>query len=503
MLYRRLEMKKYVPIIVVLSIIKFTIQWFGNRNYGFHRDELLHLSVSEHLDWGFMEFPPLIAVIGKISYWLFDYSLLGVRLFPTFAGIGILILCCLIAKELGGKSKAVFLSGICILAFLPFYRNHTLFQPVAFDQLFWTLGFYFIIRFINSEHKKYLILLGLTLGLGLMNKYTMLVWAFGVFVGLFFYDKGAIFKNKWLYISAFVSLLIFAPNIIWQIQNDFPLLKHLQALNENQLSEIDPMAFGVEQLQFPFTLSLSLFGLFAFLIDKNLSRYRTVGVSVVVIFCTMWLLHSKAYYVFAIYPVLFASGAVKIESMFIKKPGWVYAIAMIILLPSLYFIPELTPIMPVEKYVEYAKLEEKENGRVELTGDYADMFGWEEQTILVDSVYNSLSEKERANCVLWAENYGEAGALKILGKKYNLPNPISRHGSFWQWGFGNKKAAVWISLGNEKPTIEHVFEEVELVKIITHKYAIEEENGIPLYICRKPKIDIEKWWKDYEEHIFD
>ncbi|SNR34556.1 ArnT family glycosyltransferase [Lutibacter flavus] len=495
-------MKKYVPIILILSTIKLIIQLFGNRNYGFHRDELLHLSVSEHLDWGFMEFPPLIGFIGKISYWLFDYSLLGVRLFPTLAGVGILILCCLIAIELGGKFKAVLLSGICILAFLPFYRNHTLFQPVAFDQLFWTLGFYFIIKFINSKNKKFLILLGITLGLGLMNKYTILVWAFGIFIGLFFYQKGNAFKNKWLYISAIISLLIFLPNIFWQAQNDFPLLKHLQALNDNQLDEINPMEFGLEQLNFPFTLIISLFGLAAFIIDKNLKKYRTIGIASLVIFCTLWLLNSKAYYVFAIYPVLFAGGAVKLEFLFSKKPMFIYAITLIVLLPSIFFIPESTPILPIEKYVKYAQLEEK-NERVALKGDYADMFGWQEQVKLVDSVYQQLSPKEKNNCVLWAENYGEAGALKILGKKYNLPNPISRHGSFWSWGYGNKDAIVWISLGNEKPSVEYVFEEVELVKIITHKYAIGEENGIPLYICRKPKIDIEKWWKDYEAHIFD
>ncbi|NNE31494.1 MAG: glycosyltransferase family 39 protein [Winogradskyella sp.] len=495
-------MKKYLPIILVLTIIKLIIQWFGNRNYGFHRDELLHLSVSEHLDWGFMEFPPLIALIGKMSYWLFDYSLLGVRLFPTLAGVAILVLCCLIAKELGGKTKAVLLSGICILAFLPFYRNHTLFQPVAFDQLFWTLGFYFIIKFINTKNKIFLILFGITLGLGLMNKYTILVWAFGLFVGLFFYEKGAIYKNKWLYISAFISLLIFVPNIIWQMRNDFPLLKHLQALNENQLNGTNPMEFGLEQLNFPFTLIVSLFGLISLLVWDKLKKYPTIGIATIIIFSTMWLLNSKAYYVFAIYPVLFASGSVVLESLLKKKPILIYVVATIVLIPSIYFIPELTPILPIEKYVEYSQLEEK-NGRVELTGDYADMFGWEEQVKLVDSVYQSLNPEEKNNCVLWAENYGEAGALKILGKNYNLPNPISRHGSFWTWGYGNKDADVWISIGNEKPSVEYVFEEVELVKIITHKYAIGEEDGIPLYICRKPKIDIEKWWKDYEEHIFD
>lgn len=120
------------------------------------------------------------------------------------------------------------------------------------------------------------------------------------------------------------------------------------------------------------------------------------------------------------------------------------------------------------------------------------MFGWEEQVKLVDSVYQSLSLKKKMNCVLWVENYGEARALKILGKKYDLPNPISRHGSFWTWGYGSKNADVWISLGNEKPSVEYVFEEVVLVKIITHKYAIGEENRISLYVCRKPKVDIER-----------
>ena len=119
------NIKRYIPIILILSFVKFIIHAFANSNYGFHRDELLHLSASEHLDWGFMEFPPLIAFIGKLSYVFFDYSLWGVRLFPTLAGISILVLCCLIAKELGGKSKAILLSGVCVLAFLPFYRNHT------------------------------------------------------------------------------------------------------------------------------------------------------------------------------------------------------------------------------------------------------------------------------------------------------------------------------------------------------------------------------------------
>ena len=205
---------------------------------------------------------------------------------------------------------------------------------------------------------------------------------------------------------------------------------------------------------------------------------------------------------FANYPVLFAIGSVKIERLLSKKPIFINILAFIMMGLTIPFIPEMTPILSIEKYTDYAKIEEK-NGRFELTGDYADMFGWEEQVQLVDSVYNSLSEKEQQNSVLWAENYGEAGALKILGKKYDLPNPISRHGSFWGWGYGNKDASVWISLGNARESVMHVFEDVRLIKIIIHKYAIGEEVNIPVYVCRKPKVDINQWWLDYRPYVYD
>ena len=495
-------MKKYWPAILILSLIKLVIHAFANSNYGFHRDELLHLSVSEHLSWGYFEFPPFIALLGKLSYILFDYSLWGTRLFPTLAGVAILILCCLATIELGGKKKAVVLAGVCVLAYLPFYRNHTLFQPVAFDQLFWILGFYFLIKFINTESIKYLFYVALTLGVGLLNKYTMFVWAFGVFIGLLFYKNGTLFKRGGIYLSGGLALLIFLPNLIWQIDNDFPLLQHLNSLNEKQLEGISPWKFILDQLHLPITLAISLLGLFATFRDKQLKNYRPVAIAVIVIFFTMWLLNAKSYYIFAIYPVLFALGATKLEALLSHRPKLLYALAGFLFLIAIPFIPTLTPILPIDDYVSIYK-DQEENGRIKLTGDYADMFGWEEQVALVDSVYQSLPQTERNNCVLWAENYGEAGALKILGKKYDLPNPISRHGSFWFWGYGNDKAAVWISLGNEKQSVQHVFAEVELVKIITHKYAIDEEVNIPLYVCRKPKIAIKDWWLAYRDHVFD
>ena len=122
---------------------------------------------------------------------------------------------------------------------------------------------------------------------------------------------------------------------------------------------------------------------------------------------------------------------------------------------------------------------------------------------LVDSVYQSLPKKDKENCVILAKNYGEAGAIQIIGKKYVLPNPICSNGSFWLWGTGKTIGQVCISIGNEKEVVERVFAHYKLVKIIKHKYAIEEENNIPVYLCRNPKINLQQKWKSLEMHVFD
>lgn len=484
-----------------LAIIKLIIQVIGNRNYGFHRDELLHLSASEHLEFGFYEFPPFIAFIGKLSYLLFDYALQGVRIFPTLAGVAILILCCLMAKEMGGGFRAMLFSGLCILAFIPFYRNHTLFQPVAFNQLFWTISFYLMILYLNTGKNKFLILTGLIIGIGFLNKYTILIVALALVLGLLIYQR-KVFKEASIYWAGIISFLIVLPNLIWQWQNDFPILRHLNELKETQLDNYSYLDYLMEQLEITPTFLMFCWGIIGLFFTKILKAYRMIGFSALFIFLLMWVLKSKSYYVFGLYPLLFASGAITIESLLSKRPNWVYAVAASVILPMIYFIPQGTPILPIEKHIEYAGIE-NQNGRYELTNDYADMFGWEEQVNLVDSLYKSLSPEDREHCTIWAENYGEAGALKILGKKKGLPNPISRHGSFWKWGYGDQFKGVWISIGNESESVEFVFEDVELVKIIRHPYAIEEENEIPLYLCRNPKIDVPKWWKDYEPYVFN
>jgi hypothetical protein len=509
-------LRNFILVVAILALVKLSIHFAANANYGFHRDELLHLSVSGHLQWGYMEFPPFIAFVGKVSHALFDvngedaaipgsekqYTVFGARVMPTLSGVGILILCCLMAREMGGSLRAVFLAGMLVLSFLPFFRNHTLFQPVAFDQFFVVLAAYLIIRYLNTLNKNYLLWFGVVAGVGILNKYTFFLWGLAFTAALLSHNRAKVFRDKWIYIAGGISLLMFLPNLVWQWRHDFPLLLHQQKLQEVQLSRLDWWTFGVDQLQFPFTLILSMMGLYAVFVRRELRRYYPVGIFFVSAFALMWALHSKPYYFFAAYPVMFAAGAVYVENA-VQRNWFPYAIGIVIFALTVPFIPMLTPVLPIEKFVSYKDLKPDHEGRYILTGDYADMFGWEEQVALIDSLYKNLDDEDRARCVIWTGNYGEAGAIKILGNRYGLPDPVCTHGSFWLFGPGDKKAEVCISIGVEEESVSRVFNKYKLVRMVRHRYAIDEEHNIPVYICNDPKIDFRDVWPQLKNRVFD
>ena len=501
-----LRISQGIWFLLGLTFLKWVLHLYSNGSYGFHRDELLHLSCSRHLAWGYMEFPPMIAWLGYLEHTFIGDSILATRFLPALAGAGIVFLTGLMTRIMGGGRLAMFLGPVCILASFAYFRNHTLFQPVAFDQFFWALSAYYLVRYLHSERQNLLLFLGLVIGLGLLTKYTIIVWIFGIAIGLIFFNKGTSYRKSKLWLGIGISLLIALPNIIWQYQHDWPAWQHVTNLYESQLSEYTRGGFLVEQFlaMNPMTFPVWFGGLIALFFYKPLQKYRAIGIAALWSIVVLFLANSKPYYLFSVYPVLFAAGAVAWEQWLKGKWHyliWVQGAGMLIL--AGFFLPHMTPFLPIHRYVEFADLQPDENGWYSgLTSDYADMFGWEEQVMVLDSLYRSLSPEEQAQCFIWAENYGEAGAVEVLGPKYQLPYPVSRHGSFWLWGTGPRSGEVAISIGNETAAVQYFYEETQLIKRIRHPYAIEEEQDIPVYLCRKPKVTLEEYWPQFRSRVF-
>src|SRR5229473_2124914 len=102
-------------VILCISACKLLIHLYAGRYYGYFVDELYYLACSRHLDWGYVDQPPLIALITWIGRSLFGDSLPAIRFLPAVAGAGEVALTALIARELGGKW---FAQGLAALATL-------------------------------------------------------------------------------------------------------------------------------------------------------------------------------------------------------------------------------------------------------------------------------------------------------------------------------------------------------------------------------------------------
>lgn len=497
-------------IIASLSLLKLGIHIWANGHYGFHRDELLHIACGEHLDWGYMEFPPWIAWMAALSRLLFGESVLAIRIFPALIGSVTVWIVVMMAKELKGGVFAQILAATCWVTATAYYRSNTLFQPVVFDQFFWTLGYLFFLKYLNTQESRFLIFMGVIAGFGLLNKYTMLFWGAGLVLSVLLVSERRIFRAYPIWLAGMIALLLFTPNIIWQLQQGFPVLGHFSGLYADHFQDYSSLSFLIHQLEAlgPLTFPIWLLGIF-YLITSQ--KYRVFGFIYITTLALFLFSKGKSYYLFAIYPIYFAAGAVFWEKIIQKNASLSYAwvihrlVPILLLIQGMLAMPLGTPFLPIESFVAYAQIPRDEAGRLQgLTGDYADMFGWEEQVALIDSIYQTLSLEEQSSCMLWAENYGEAGAIQVLGAKYNLPPPVCSHGSFYLWGVPIDRAKVAITLGLEnKSFLKKYYEEVKLAKVILHPYAIDEEHNIPVYICRDPKRSLKSDWPKFRKYVFN
>lgn len=502
-------------ILIAFPLLKFFIHLITNiaTPYGFHRDEFLYIALGEHIGWGFLEVPPSIAVFAKITRILCGDSLLAIRLFPALLGAGRMLLTGLIVKELGGKKFAQALACLTLLLSPAYLHIDTLFQPVTFDTFYWTLFAYLSIRYLNSSEPKWLIGLGIAIGFGMLNKYTVLLFVAGLLIGALLTRQRKIFKSKYLYLSMVLGLLIFLPNLIWQIQHDFPLIRHMQELSRHQLVNIRPIYLFIDQLLMNWVgLLVWLPGLFFIFFAKEMKTYRMLGWVYGTIIVLLFALSGKGYYAVGAYPVLLAAGALYLEK--IMATSWkfylrpVFMIFLIIL--SLPAIPYGLPIVPVRAMKVYCQKMADDYGlegpirwedgrRHHLPQDWADMLGWEDLSAAVVKAYHDLSPQDQQRCVIYAENYGEAGSIDFLGEKYNLPKVHSFGSSYFLWSpdsiSANKDILIYVN--DEIEEISQAFGSVQQVGSITNEEA--REAGLPILLCREPKVSIDVLWRQEKD----
>jgi len=475
-------------------------------HFGFHRDELLHLALGDHLDWGYKEVPPFIAVLAKISNTFFGDSVFAARIFSTlFSGL-IIWFTGQIVVELGGRKFAITLACLSLIFSPAFAASGYLFQPVVFDQLWWVLAVYLLVRYMNTSAPKYIYLLGAVIGLGMLTKYTMAFFTVALILGLLITKQRRILWSRHVLIAVAIALIIFLPNLIWQFRHHLPVITHMKTLQAQQLDYIKPSEFIKQQIVVNgIALFVWLIGFGFLLFSPRMRKFQFLALAFILIFLFLLEMNGKNYYLFGAYPMLFAAGGYGFER-WLKARAYVMRTVMVVLftLPNLLLFPLLLPFLSLNQTLGMFRFVEKsvpafrfaatwEDHKLHpLTQDYADMFGWDEMAEKVAKAYHSLTPEQQKNTQIYADNYGEAGAIHHFGKRYNLPDVVSLASSFTLWAPDNLNANYIIYVddngGENVKSFASWLESYTKVGEVESPYAREKGTGIFLLVNPKPEL---------------
>lgn len=470
-----------------------------NGRYGFHRDELQFLSDGRHLDWGFVAYPPLTPFIERIAMDLFGLSLIGLRLFSVLAQAIVIFVSGLMARDLGGNRWAQCAAAVSVaLSGVPIFEA-TEFQYTSFALLWWVLVCWFVIRLLQSENPRWWLAIGAALGLGLMTKYSIVFFIAGLIAGLLFTSARRFFATPWFWIGVVIALAIFLPNLIWLIRHDFISYRFLQHIHARDVGE--GRADGFWKYQFLldanlFSTPLWIAGIIAFIAQH---RYRVLFWMYAIPVAVFWLDKGRFYYVAEVFPVLIAMGAVVAERWLSLMRGWIrhsleLAYFAGVVAVGAYLCAILVPLAASGPLRDFA---------LNRNNDLREEFGWNQLVKTVAEIRDSLPPDQQQHLGITTGNYGEYGAIDILGRAYGLPQPIGTTNSEWFRGYPTPAPTTLIVVGVDEDEANALFTGCRLVAHNGNALGIRNEESKyhpDIFLCGPPRLplpQLQEWWKQH------
>ena len=484
-------------LIFLIAIIKLSAHLLTSENYELQRDAYLYIAQAHHLSFGFISIPPLLPFLIRIMEFFFGDSVFAMRLLPAVIGALSIIIIGKFVLDAGGKTWAVLIAGLAFLFSPAFLRSNSLLQPVSLNQFFWLLSSYFVFRLMQTKDTRYWLILGITWGFAFLNKYSITFLVLAFFLGLLVTPQRQFFRSRHFLYGMGIGFLIILPNLIWQYMHNWPVVSHMAELQKNQLVNVNIIDFVSMQflMNMPGML-IWIAGLVYFLFVREVKHLRTLGFAYLFLILILILFRGKAYYTLGIYSMLFVGGGLFLEKYLTGyKAIFNYIILVLMASATLIMLPFSLPVYSLEKMARFSRETMKygmegtlrwEDGQLHaIPQDYADMTGWKELSDIVLATYNRLSEEEKSQCVIYAENYGQAGAVMYHTHKRGLPEPISFSDSFVLWAPEKLTLEVFIYINDDPSDMYRFFGEVVETGKINNPYF--RENGVAVYLCKHPK----------------
>ena len=503
-------------VVAALACAKLVLHFVLNDTYGVFRDEYYYIACAEHLGWGYADHPPLsIALLALVRATLGE-STFALRLLPVLAGAGTIVTTALLARELGGRGFAIAFAALLALLAPIFLANGTFFSMNAFEQLLWPLAALALARLCRGGPPRLWLGLGLLLGLAALDKLSAAFFGVAIVAGVVATPLRRQLRTLWPWAGAIAALLIVLPHLVWQANHGWPFLTFAANAREFKIAAASPLEFlaGVTLLFNPLALPVWLGGLAAlFVLPALRPAGRALGVAFVVLVALVLATGGKTYYVAATFPIVLAAGAVATERLVARlsaapeRPGRrvaarVLSVAApgIVAVGGLALVPLAVPTLAPATFVRYAETLGVAAPRDERTPlgalpqHFADRFGWENLVTTVAAVWGALPPEDQARAAILAGNYGEAGAIDVLGPPHGLPKAISLHNSYWLWGPGDTQAAVVVAVGVPRADLEALFDSVEERGRVRSDWAMPYETDLPVHVCRGLRVPLREAW---------
>jgi 4-amino-4-deoxy-L-arabinose transferase-like glycosyltransferase len=285
-----LSENKHLYIISIFTFLLIYLSAF-TKGYGYFIDEFYYIACANNPAFGYVDHPPLAPLVLTIFQFVFGTSLYAIRFLPSLAAAAAVFYTGILTKEIGGNKFAQMLAA-CSLAAMPvtvafggFYSMNA-FEPLLAVLLLWT-----IVKMIKSGDVKFWISAGIVMGLGMMNKHTFGVFIIALLFALIISGKWRLLFNKWFVLGGLIGFLIFLPNIIWQILNDFPSLEFYRNISADKNVFTPPVDFIMGQVMqmSPSTVPVWIAGTFYLLFSKRLKDFRFLSILFAGLFLFMML----------------------------------------------------------------------------------------------------------------------------------------------------------------------------------------------------------------------
>ena len=453
--------------------------------YGFHRDELYFIVAGRHPALGYVDQPPLTPILSAAAVALLGPTPVAARILPALmTGLAVLM-CADMARRFGGGHGAQLIAAVTLAATGILAVGH-LDSTTTYDIFAWTVILWLAVRLLAGGDRRLWLALGLAAGLGLENKYIVAFLGVGLAVGIVLARRWDVLRSPWAWSAVGIALLLWLPNLAWQAANGWPQLDMARVLAARAQAERGTFLVELFMINGTLLAFMPILGAARLLVAGDTRPWRAIGwASVVVVALVLWT-SGKSYYMAGPIPALVAAAAVLVERWIARGRTLVRPVAFgTVAAVSVALMALITlPVVPVVSLASSPVMD--------LYGEAGEQVGWPELAGQVRAVSDALPAVERDHAVILTANYGEAGALELLGS--DLPPVYSGHNSYWDWGpppDGSTVAIVVAGGGWRPPAVGGC----SVNGRVDNGMGVQnDEQGTSIYVCEHlPSAWAEAW----------